>query len=144
MIPAIASELAFASEKCESPRILVVDDDDDVRGVMQEFLAGEGYSSVGVSGGQLALNWLKSAPDLPRLILLDLMMPEMDGLEFLDRIDEERDFRLIAVAIMSAHPSVRQALKDRETRFGPAFLLPKPVDMTRLLTIVDGLVQDVP
>jgi CheY-like chemotaxis protein len=120
----------------EAAQVLVVEDDGDIRSAMQELLAGEGYSSVGVANGQLALEWLLSSSDAPSLILLDLMMPEMDGLQFLDRLDEERAFRLIPVAIMSAHPSVRYALENRGTHFGPSFLLPKPVDLTRLLSIV--------
>jgi CheY-like chemotaxis protein len=131
---------AMPAVQDRSAQVLVVDDDADIRGVMREFLASEGYSSVGVANGQLALEWLRSSPVLPDLILLDLMMPEVGGLEFLGRIDEERAFRLIPVAIMSAHPSVRRALEDRETRFGPSFLLPKPVDFSRLLTIVAGVV----
>jgi two-component system OmpR family response regulator len=121
-------------------QVLVVDDDDDIRGVMREFLASEGYSSAGVANGQLALEWLRSSRELPDLILLDLMMPNMDGMAFLGSIDEERAFRLIPVAIMSADPSVRRALDHRETRFGPSFLLPKPIDFTRLLAIVAGVV----
>jgi two-component system chemotaxis response regulator CheY len=131
---------AMAAVGERSAQVLVVDDDDDIRGVMREFLASEGYSSVGVANGKLALDWLRSSPDLPDLILLDLMMPDMGGLEFLGNIDEERAFRLIPVAIMSADPSVRRALENRETRFGPSFLLPKPIDFTRLLTIVAGVV----
>ena len=131
---------AMAAVRGRSAQVLVVDDDDDIRGVMREFLAGEGYSSAGVANGQLALEWLRSSPDLPNLILLDLMMPDMGGLEFLGNIDEERAFRLIPVAIMSADPSVRRALENRETRFGPSFLLPKPIDFNRLLTIVAGVV----
>jgi len=131
---------AVQDQPSQAAQVLVVDDDDDIRGVMREFLAGEGYSSVGVASGQLAIEWLRSSPVLPDLILLDLMMPDMDGLEFLGHIDEERAFRLIPVAIMSAHPSVRRALEDRETRFGPSFLLPKPIDFTRLLAIVAGVV----
>ena len=126
---------------CEAAQVLVVDDDDDIREVMRELLDGAGYSSVGVANGQLALEWLRSSPNLPDLILLDLRMPQMDGMEFLDRIDEERAFRLIPVAIMSAQPSVRRALQYQETRFGPSFLLPKPVDFDRLLTIVAGVVS---
>jgi CheY-like chemotaxis protein len=131
---------AMAAVGERSAQVLVVDDDDDIRGVMREFLASEGYSSVGVANGKLALDWLRSSPDLPDLILLDLMMPDMGGLEFLGSIDEERAYRLIPVAIMSADPSVRRALENRETRFGPSFLLPKPIDFTRLLTIVAGVV----
>jgi CheY-like chemotaxis protein len=123
----------------EATCVLVVDDDDDIRCAVQELLAEEGYPSAAVPNGQLALDWLESSSDVPSIILLDLMMPQMNGWEFLARINMEPTLRRIPVAIMSAHPSVRRAFEDRETHFGPFFLLPKPIDLTRLLAIVAGV-----
>jgi CheY-like chemotaxis protein len=124
----------------DANRILVVEDDDDVRSVLQELLAEEGYSTAGMSNGRVALDWLRSSPDAPSLILLDLMMPQMDGWEFLVRLDQEETLRRIPVAIMSAHPSVRNALDDPAAPLGSFFLLPKPIDLKRLLAIIDTVV----
>jgi two-component system nitrogen regulation response regulator NtrX len=124
----------------EAPHVLVVDDDDDVRTLVQELLAQEGYSSAAVPNGQLALEWLRSSTDAPSIILLDLMMPQMDGWEFLECINKEPTLSGIPVAIMSAHPSVRQDFDNRPTHFGAFFLLPKPIDLSRLLAIVAGAV----
>lgn len=123
----------------EATRVLVVDDDDDVRTVVQELLAEEGYPSAGVPNGQMALDWLRSSSNAPSIILLDLMMPQMNGWELLARINMDPALRRIPVALMSAHPSVRRAFDGRETDFGPYFLLPKPIDLTRLLAIVAGI-----
>ena len=106
---------------------------------MQELLAGAGYSSEGAANGRFALDRLQSSPDVPVLILLDLMMPQMNGVEFLDRIDAEYGLRFIPVALMSAHPDVGHAFAGREAPFGPFFLLPKPIDVTKLFTIVADL-----
>jgi CheY-like chemotaxis protein len=124
----------------DATRILVVEDDDDVRNVLQELLAQEGYSTAGMPNGRVALDWLRSSSDAPSLILLDLMMPQMDGWEFLVRLDQEETLRRIPVAIMSAHPSVRNALDDPGAPLGSFFLLPKPIDLKRLLAIIDTVV----
>jgi CheY-like chemotaxis protein len=133
------NEISADSTTSGTTRVLVVDDDDDVRNLLQELLAEEGYDSAAVPNGQLALDWLRSSPDAPSLILLDLMMPQMDGWEFLTRIDEEPELRAIPVAIMSAHPSVRQDFETRPSHFGEFFLLPKPLNLSRLLAIVAGV-----
>jgi CheY-like chemotaxis protein len=60
------------------PTILVVDDDDDLREMICLVLEDAGYATVAVSGGEAALDYFRRA-DPPDLILLDLMMPGMDG-----------------------------------------------------------------
>jgi CheY-like chemotaxis protein len=55
----------------ESHKILIVEDDPDVREVLQSFLTAEGYAAEGVANGQEALAHLRGATELPRLILLD-------------------------------------------------------------------------
>jgi CheY-like chemotaxis protein len=124
--------------------ILVVEDDADVRNVLQELLADQGYSSTGMANGRVALDWLTSAHDVPALILLDLMMPQMDGWEFLVRVQKEPRLRKIPVAIMSAHPSVRSALGDPSAPFGAFLLLPKPIDLQRLLAILASVAPKAP
>jgi len=117
--------------------IVVVDDDEDVRDAVREILQLEGYSTEGAANGEEALKLLRESSARPCLILLDLMMPVMDGWEFLTLIDEEPGFHGIPVAIMSAHPSIRRAFdrgrgKDGSTRM----LLPKPLNLLRLLSVV--------
>ncbi len=131
---------AISTPNDKPDRVLVVDDDGDIRSAVQELLADEGYATVGAANGQLAMEWLRSAPAVPALILLDLMMPQMDGWEFLLRIDNSDKFRGIPVAIMSAHPSVRQAQREGDTSFGGRLLLPKPLDPGLLLDLVADVV----
>src|SRR5712675_834532 len=94
-----------ASARHGESTIVVVDDDDDIREAVREVLHEEGYRTVGAANGVEALQLLRSSPELPQLILLDLMMPVMDGWEFLMGIDEDPAFHSIPVALMSAHPS---------------------------------------
>src|SRR3954470_23412003 len=116
--------------------ILVVDDDDDIREAIKEVLEHEGYSATGASNGHEALQALARGEVRPSLILLDLMMPEMDGWEFLRRIDDEPGLHRIPVALMSAHPSVRRAFVKDAGGTASRLLLPKPLHLLRLLATV--------
>jgi two-component system chemotaxis response regulator CheY len=122
---------------CTESTIVVIDDDDDIREVVREALHAEGYPTVGASNGQDALDLLHAAQEHPRLILLDLMMPVMDGWDFLLNINTDPELSQIPVGLMSAHPSIRRAFDGYQQKYGfTRLLLPKPLDMTRLLSMV--------
>jgi CheY-like chemotaxis protein len=82
--------------------ILVVDDDTDLRETIGELLVEEGYDAHLCENGRAALEFLRSGESDPELILLDLMMPEMNGWQF--REEQLRDDRLkeIPVVVMTA------------------------------------------
>ena len=67
------------------------------------------------------------------------MMPGMDGWEFLRRIDDEPGLHTIPVALMSAHPSVRRAFVRESGSSARRLLLPKPLNVLRLLSTVRDL-----
>jgi len=137
---------ALGAKEPEAQRfVLVVDDEDDIRCAIEEILQNEGFATVGARNGSEALERLRSSPGLPRLILLDLMMPEMDGWEFLSRIDEDRRLHRIPVALMSAHDSVRRALdKHRDEERPMRLLFPKPLNLLRLISTVRYFCSDDP
>jgi CheY-like chemotaxis protein len=123
--------------------IAVVDDDDDVRDAVRAILEEEGYQTIGAANGEEALKLLEQGEERPTLILLDLMMPGMDGWEFLARIDEQRDLHAIPVALMSAHPSVIKAFgAARGSDVSKALLLPKPLNVLRLLSLVERICRN--
>ena len=131
--------LAPAGPKGPSVRtdVLVIDDEEDLRVALREILEGEGYATAGASNGMEALELLQGSPEMPRLILLDLMMPQMDGWEFLLRIDEDPRLHEIPVALMSAHSSVLRATDPRRAEAHHLeLLLPKPLNLLRLLSTV--------
>jgi len=115
----------------ESPKLLIVEDDADVREVLTSFLTADGYAAEGVANGQEALDHLRVATELPRLILLDLMMPVMDGWQFLRERAAERAWVDIPVLVLNAVPP-RAAPAD----CGVAEILAKPVDVATLLEII--------
>src|SRR5690349_1561300 len=77
--------------------ILIVEDDADLRDMMAQLLLLEGFDAYAVANGREALDYLHHA-DAPNLILLDLMMPVMDGWEF--RREQQRDPQLAGVPVI--------------------------------------------
>jgi CheY-like chemotaxis protein len=80
--------------------ILLVDDDETVLASLGELLAGYGYTVAKAQDGQQALDFLRDNPN-PCLILLDLMMPRMNGWEFLTRKAQNEKFAALPVVIIS-------------------------------------------
>ena len=118
-----------------SPRtILVVDDDRDIRDVMAEVLRDEGWTVTTATDGFDALQKL---PHLSRpcLILLDLTMPRMSGLEFLTHLQTRDDTADFDVVVMSAHDALR-----REAQQFPNVraTVRKPFDVEELLLLASG------
>jgi len=78
----VTADLVDAPAIRKRPLVLVIDDDADIRTAIQDLLEGEGFATVGAADGQAALNFLADSPDRPAVILLDLMMPIVDGWTF--------------------------------------------------------------
>ena len=110
--------------------ILVVDDELYVREALSDLLTAEGYSVLQAANGQEALDLLGHGPRLPRVILMDLLMPVMGGGEFLKRRAADWLLRLIPVIVISGHNRLPEFLN------GIDVYMRKPVDPTRLLAII--------
>jgi CheY-like chemotaxis protein len=90
----------FAGHEAQA-RVLIVDDDPDVRDVVRSTLENSGLKTFQAVNGRAAIDWLQNHP-APSLILLDLMMPEMDGFEFLNRIRDDDKLVDVPVVVLSA------------------------------------------
>jgi CheY-like chemotaxis protein len=89
--------------------ILIIEDDNDIRESLADFLEYEGYTIVGAKNGKEGLEYLLNKDsDLPSLILLDLMMPVMDGKTFLKKLRSDHPHIQVPIVILSAilDPSV--------------------------------------
>ncbi len=113
--------------------ILIVEDDADNATALREVLQEEGYSVARASNGVEALTKLREGP-IPSLILLDLMMPEMDGSTFAKAVRAEPKWNQIPIVLLSA--SGRAA--ERAQAPGVDRFLHKPVDLTTLLNVVQS------
>jgi CheY-like chemotaxis protein len=110
--------------------ILVVDDDDDLRDTLQGILEAEGYDVVAAANGRDALDYLRSNP-LPCLVLLDLMMPVMDGWEFLLKKEADPYLASLPVVVITA------AGEANVRALAPRPVLPKPLSFERLMGAVE-------
>jgi CheY-like chemotaxis protein len=120
----------------QRPHILVVEDDFAIRETVTEVLESEGFRVTCASNGAEALVRLDDTDDLPRLILLDLMMPVMDGWEF--RLAQRRNSRIadIPVIVLSAGAGMEARLSG----LAPDAFLPKPFELEHLLHTVARVV----
>jgi CheY-like chemotaxis protein len=83
--------------------ILVVDDDHDLRESLRDVLEEEGFATIGACNGKEAIDILRGGGHpLPRVILLDIMMPVMTGLDVVERIRREVAFAKTPVVFMTA------------------------------------------
>jgi CheY-like chemotaxis protein len=112
--------------------ILVVDDDPDMRASLTEILGDEGYRVAAARNGREALEHLR-VRTRPSLILLDMMMPEMDGWRFRKEQQKLPELAAIPTVIVSAHGSVR----DAALVLGAADYLRKPLRVDSLLEIAE-------
>jgi CheY-like chemotaxis protein len=114
-----------------APRILVVEDDDDIRQLLTELLAAEGYETLGAADGPQGLDLAESwGPDV---VLLDLVLPTMDGRAFLGKLREGPPKIRPAVVVLSAKtlgPEEKAELPDTA-------VVAKPFDVDTLIETVN-------
>ena len=117
------------TDQDQRPLILVIEDDDDIRTTVVDMFAFEGYRAIGASHGLEALELLQDSPRKPALILLDLMMPLMNGAEFRERQLADPSLAQIPVVILSA-----DAHADRRcAELGAVGFVKKPMKLVSLL-----------
>jgi len=108
--------------------VLLVDDDPDLLDVTSFVLEDDGVAVETARNGEEALALLR-AGRLPRLVLLDLMMPVMNGWEFLDEVAKDPLLKAIPVVVLTAAERVQVP--------GATEVLRKPMDLTALLRVVE-------
>jgi len=121
-------------------KILVVDDDDKSRELLEDFLENRGYNVITASSGKEALQKIRESP---AIVLLDIMMPDMHGLKVLDEIKERApSTEVIMVTSFDEHAVSVECMKR-----GAADFLIKPIDLKYLETLLNfkelqGLIKD--
>ncbi len=117
--------------------ILMVDDEPVNRKILSAMLTTEGYNVLEADNGFKALELLEEHP--PDIILLDVMMPEMDGFEVCRRIKGRKDLRLIPVLMVTALQD--KIHRQQALEAGADDFLSKPIDRTELIIRVKSLVR---
>lgn len=114
--------------------VLIIDDDPDIREVLAEALVDQGFDVITAVHGRDALNRLAVMAIRPSAILLDLMMPVMDGYGFLEERTRDAAIRSIPLAIVTAGHGI-----DRDRIGVETAIVRKPFDMVRLVGVLRSL-----
>ena len=106
-------------------KLLIVDDDDGIRKMLRKFLVHKGHDVITASSGEEAL---EKVLEEPAIVLLDYMMPEMDGVKVLERIKEiSPSIDVLMVTGFGAHDIATESFKR-----GAFELVTKPINLDRL------------
>jgi CheY-like chemotaxis protein len=109
-------------------KVLVVEDNQDIRDAIKMVIEFEGYDVLTASNGKEALDLLSALKTLPSLIFLDLMMPIMDGWSFAEKINQEKIFTQIPLVVISAF------LNKETIPTNACDYLEKPMNFDKLLS----------
>lgn len=110
-------------------KVLVVEDNQEIREAVVELLRSEGHEVREAPNGRIGL--AMATASRPDAILLDMMMPVMDGQQFLDARANLADLREVPVVVMTAHAALRKPK-------GVSLLLRKPFDIRHVIEAVDA------
>jgi DNA-binding NtrC family response regulator len=113
-------------------KILIVDDDPDIVMMLEDRLQASGYETVMASEGQQALDQI--VHESPQLVLLDLSLPRLSGLDVLRRLSQMKPAENLPVIVMTAHGSIEAAVEAMKE--GAYDFLTKPLDKDHLLIVI--------
>lgn len=126
-------------DDANKPRVLVVDDDPALQKLVTTLLQRAGMDSVGALTAATAAEVLKERP-LPSVIILDMMLPDTSGIEFLKQMRSKEIFAHVPVVILSAladPDQIREALNSGADRY-----LTKPYIVNNLISTVQDLIRN--
>ena len=118
--------------------IMVVDDNPDIITIVRTILEGKGYNVLSASSGPELLEMLKTQK--PDLIILDIMMPEMDGLEVLTRLKGMNDTTAIPIILLTAKVQYEDVLGGY--KLGADYYITKPFTSTQLVNGINLLLGE--
>ena len=119
-------------------RILVVEDQEDLRGVLRDLLAGSGYEMLEAPDGQAGVD--KAKAEKPDLILMDIQMPVMDGYEATRQIKADPELKSIPIVAVSSFAMKGDEEKARAS--GCDHYVTKPYSPIQLLRTVRGFIGE--
>ena len=111
-------------------KILVVDDEAMARKLLKDFLEVKGYDVITANGGKEALEKIRKGPDI---VLLDIMMPDMNGMEVLDKIKETSPSTVVIMVTALAE----NAIGVESIKRGAFDFVTKPIDLKHLEFLIE-------
>ena len=116
--------------------VMVIDDDDDIRNCLKDVLEYEGYDVYSARNGKDALDQLTSLSEkeLPGCIFLDLMMPIMDGVTFLEKVEEKDKIQLAKIPVLVTSANLQAY--DQQSLHHAVERLAKPLDIDTIFNAV--------
>lgn len=119
-------------------KILVIDDDEQIRNFLKEILTSEGYEVASVDNGSAGLDWLDN--ETCDLLITDIFMPEKEGVGLIQELSKRSStFKIIAISGGGTHMNADQALNIAEI-LGASHTLAKPFTKHEILPLVIDLV----
>ncbi len=126
-----------ASTHTKTPRVLVADDNDDIRGLMVKALSGDGYDVIEARDGREVLEAVINARQAPDVIVLDVQMPEINGLAILSGL--RKGGWTMPIIVITAYGAAR--LRDPAERMGATALFGKPFELHDLRMAVMNVLR---
>jgi len=121
----------------DPPRILIVDDNETNRDILDTRLKTQGYELIQAADGEAAIAAVKEF--LPDLVLLDVMMPKLDGIEVCRRLKSDRDLPFTPIVLVTAKADTKDIVAGLEA--GADEYLTKPVDQSALVARVGSMLR---
>lgn len=118
------------------PLVLLVDDNDDIRDMMRLILEDGGFSVIEATNGLQAVE--KAASNPPSVILMDIAMPLMDGIEAAQEIRSNKELGYVPIIAVTAHGN---EYHDRAMEVGFNDVMQKPIDLFRLSSAINRWVH---
>lgn len=120
-------------------KILIIDDEKDIRNLMEEIFTEEGYQVTTAANGQQAQTaWREQSADL---IFLDIWMPDIDGITLLKQMLDEQVLENSCVVMMSGHGTIETAIEA--TKLGAYDFLEKPLSLAKLLITAERAMEHI-
>ncbi|MCB9660803.1 MAG: response regulator [Sandaracinaceae bacterium] len=138
-VAAVEIPTAATRPRPERPKVLVVDDEDDIRKLLTRVLQTKGYQVIEAKRGLEALQLVRD--DTPDVILLDAMLPEVHGFEICRRIKGSKRYGHIPIIMVSAIYRGWRVAEDLKSSFGVDAFLEKPFKMGDVLSHVDAVLD---
>jgi CheY-like chemotaxis protein len=119
----------------KKPLILLADDEDDIKVVVRMFLEANGYEVLTAYDGLDAVEKIKESK--PDLVLMDIMMPVLDGIEVTRQVKSQKETKHIPIVMLTA--AAQSGLVERAIQAGAADYIAKPFEPERVQEVIEKL-----